>query len=429
MHLRSHMLISAPSMFDGDSHFALPAGCRALAPNSTWALFLDLLHLDDHEFSRQVVARLSRAQDCPSGALSPAQVKDLALDNMIITLGAKQTIEWLSTIARKLLRPLPLKALTVLTHAFLPQLTYEGETAIASQPFVSKASLDGMEVTATAIACGQEFLHEFWFQFPSSRAPVAFWIPGYDKTYTAAQWYEQYWSSIQLNLDEGTVLAFICQCSSDCPVIPSQSCAGENSNRPGPSSHRKLGGSTEATGPLSLSTADAIACDVGHFVFCGLVGSKDRPKKTQGCTPDWHRTQLKGLQVMLLPGVNLSIKHLLPAGWEVMPGIPSAMLTPSDTVLQVSAIVKVGKTLGGSQLLNIANLPAVHYPFVLGISRQLPCAPFTVEHQDAITDSLFLLLKLFVTQDCSMMAFSSFCKQMLQEAMQDSGHLISTVYQ
>ena len=105
---------------------------------------------------------------------------------------------------------------------------------------------------------------------------------------------------------------------------------------------------------------------------------------------------------MLLLGVNLSIRHLLPAGWEVMPGIPSAMLTPSDTVLQVSAIVKVGKTLGGSQLLNIANLPAVHYPFVLGIPRQLPCAPFTVEHQDAITDSLFLLLKLFVTQDCSM---------------------------
>ena len=102
-----------------------------------------------------------------------------------------------------------------------------------------------------------------------------------------------------MNLDEGTVLAFICQCSSDCPVISSQSCAGENANRPGPSSHRKHGGSTEATGPLSLSTADAIACDVGHFVFCGLVGSKDRPKKTQDCTPDGHRTQLKGLQVML----------------------------------------------------------------------------------------------------------------------------------
>ena len=50
---------------------------------------------------------------------------------------------------------------------------------------------------------------------------------------------------------------------------------------------------------------------------------------------------------MLLPGVNLSIRHLLPAGWEVMPGIPSAMLTPSETVLQVSATVKVGKTFGG----------------------------------------------------------------------------------
>ena len=99
---------------------------------------------------------------------------------------------------------------------------------------------------------------------------------------------------------------------------------------------------------------------------------------------------------MLLPGVNLSIRHLLPAGWKVMPGIPSAMLTPSDTVLLVGHS-ESGQNLEGSQLLNIANLPAVHYPFVLGITRQLPCAPFTVEHQDAITDSLFLLLKLFVT--------------------------------
>ena len=57
----------------------------------------------------------------------------------------------------------------------------------------------------------------------------------------------------------------------------------------------------------------------------------------------------------------------------------------------------------------------------------MPCAPFTVEHQDALTDSLFLLLKLLVTQDCSMMAFNPFCKQLLQEAKHDAGHLISTV--
>ena len=67
--------------------------------------------------------------------------------------------------------------------------------------------------------------------------------------------------------------------------------------------------------------------------------------------------------------------------------------------------------------MNIANLPAVHYPFVLGIPRQMPCAPSTVQHQDALTDS----------QDLSMMAFSSFCKLLLREAMQDAGHLISTV--
>ena len=124
---------------------------------------LDLLHIDDHEFSRQVVARLAKSEDPTSSILNSAQVKDLVLDNMVITLGAKKTVNWLSTIARKLLRPLPLKALTGLIHAFLPQLTYEGETAIASQPFVSRASLDGMKVTATAIACGHEFLHEFWF--------------------------------------------------------------------------------------------------------------------------------------------------------------------------------------------------------------------------------------------------------------------------
>ena len=128
--------------------------------------------------------------DPTSIALSSAQVKDLVLNNMVITLGARKTVNWLNTIARRLLRPLPLKALTVLIHAFLPQLTYEGETAIASQPFVSRASLDGMKVTATAIACGPEFLHEFWFQFPSPKNPIAFWIPWYDTTHSAEQWYE-----------------------------------------------------------------------------------------------------------------------------------------------------------------------------------------------------------------------------------------------
>ena len=144
---------------------------------------LDLLHVDDHEFSRQVVARLSKPEDLTSTALSATEAKDLVLNNMIITLGAKKTVHWLSTIARRLLRPLPLKALTVLIHAFLPQLTYEGETAIASQPFASRASLDEMTVTARAIACGHESLHEFWFQFPSPKSPIAFWIPSYDTTY------------------------------------------------------------------------------------------------------------------------------------------------------------------------------------------------------------------------------------------------------
>ena len=400
---------------------------RSIRSKLDLGIVLDLLHVDDHEFSRQVVARLSKPEDLTSIALSATQVKDLVLNNMIITLGAKKTVNWLSTIARRLLRPLPLKALTVLIHAFLPQLTYEGETAIASQPFVSRASLDGMEVTARAIACGHEFLHEFWFQFPSPKAPIAFWIPGYDATYSAEQWYESSWSSIQLNLDEGTVLAFICRCSSDLPIVPSLTFSEWNDSQVGCSSPGHQAGVTEATGPLSPNEEDPIACDVGYFVFCGLVGSKDRPKKVQNCTQDWYRTHLRGLQVMLLPGVNVSINHLLPSSWDILPGTPSAMLTPTDAVLNVAAIVKVGKTLGGSQLMNIANLPAVQYPFVLGIPRQMPCAPFTVEHQDALTDSLFLLLKLFITQDCSMMAFSPFCKQLLHEAMHDAGHLISTV--
>ena len=118
--------------------------------------------------------RLSKSEEQTSTVLSSAQVKDLVLNNMVITLGARQTVKWLSTIARRLLRPLPLKALTVLIHAFLPQLTYEGETAIASQPFVSRASLDGMKVTATAIACGHESLHEFGFSFRPQGPPLHF---------------------------------------------------------------------------------------------------------------------------------------------------------------------------------------------------------------------------------------------------------------
>ena len=48
----------------------LAAGCRALAPNST---FLDLLHLDDDEFSRQVVA-LSRSQDAHQARLAQRRI-------------------------------------------------------------------------------------------------------------------------------------------------------------------------------------------------------------------------------------------------------------------------------------------------------------------------------------------------------------------
>ena len=105
--------------------FRLASWMQSIGSKFDLGFVLDLLHLDDHEFSRQVVARLSKSQDSTTDALSSAQVKDLVLDNMVITLGAKQTVEWLSTISRRLLRPLPLKALTVLTHAFLPQLMKE----------------------------------------------------------------------------------------------------------------------------------------------------------------------------------------------------------------------------------------------------------------------------------------------------------------
>ena len=50
------LLIFALSTSVGNSDSAWLVGCRAFARNLTLAL-LDLLHLDDHEFSRQVVAR------------------------------------------------------------------------------------------------------------------------------------------------------------------------------------------------------------------------------------------------------------------------------------------------------------------------------------------------------------------------------------
>ena len=133
------------------------------------------------------------------------------------------------------------------------------------------------------------------------------------------------------------------------------------------------------------------------------------------------------MQVMLLPGLDMSIDHLLPQAMNPLPAIPWDMLIPNGVSLQVVGMVKVGKTLGGSQMLNIANLPAVHYPFVLGIPRQMQCAPFTIAHQDLILDSLHALLKLLATQDTSIGSFVPFSQQLSQEASQDAGHLVSTV--
>ena len=64
------------------------------------------------------------------------------------------------------------------------------------------------------------------------------------------------------------------------------------------------------------------------------------------------------------------------------------MLHMEDIQLDVRAIVKVGKTLGGSQLMNIAHLPAVRRPFVLGIPQQFACVLFAPEYKSELTTSL-----------------------------------------
>ena len=111
IHLLSHMPIFAYSTSAGNSHSAWQVGCKASRSKFDLGFVLDLLHIDDHEFRRQVAARLAKSEDPTSGILNSAQVKDLVLDNMVITLGAKKTVNWLSTIARRLLRPLPLKSI------------------------------------------------------------------------------------------------------------------------------------------------------------------------------------------------------------------------------------------------------------------------------------------------------------------------------
>ena len=61
LHLRSHTLISASSMFDGRLPLRLASWMQSIGSKLDLGFVLDLLHLDDHEFSRQVVARLSRS--------------------------------------------------------------------------------------------------------------------------------------------------------------------------------------------------------------------------------------------------------------------------------------------------------------------------------------------------------------------------------
>ena len=99
---------------------------------------------------------------------------------------------------------------------------------------------------------------------------------GYDKTYTAAQWYEQYWSYIQLNL-EGTVLAFN-NASAHQTALSSLAIMCRRKCQPAWANVPSQTWSTEAIGPLSLSTADTIACDVGHFVFWVQGPSQEKLK-------------------------------------------------------------------------------------------------------------------------------------------------------
>ena len=65
-HALADTLTSAPSMFDGDSHFGLPAGCKALAPNSTWALSWTYCILMIMNSAGKSLQRLSKITRLPS---------------------------------------------------------------------------------------------------------------------------------------------------------------------------------------------------------------------------------------------------------------------------------------------------------------------------------------------------------------------------
>ena len=79
---------------------------------------------------RRLPLRLARYAEHWFQTLSPVQVKDLVWNKYDIALGAKQLSGSAPLLANSCARCLS-KALTVLTHAFLPQLTYEGDLLVS----------------------------------------------------------------------------------------------------------------------------------------------------------------------------------------------------------------------------------------------------------------------------------------------------------
>ena len=121
---------------------------------------------------------------------------------MVITLGAKKTVNWLSTIARRLLRlrPLPLKALTVLIHVFCLSSRMKERLQLPLNLLSAEHPWMEWKSQPEPLHVDMSFFISFGFSFRLPRPPLHFGSRVITPLTLLSNGYESFWSSIQLNL-------------------------------------------------------------------------------------------------------------------------------------------------------------------------------------------------------------------------------------
>lgn len=325
--------------------------------------------------------------------------------------------QWLTAMARQLLAPLPLRELLVLLHAFIPQITYGSANRF---DLLGKKSITcaNSQITLTPTAIGQHGIREYSFQHHAPSQPLGVWVPPScpdPDVITLEDWHQYNSKAIETGLDWGDVLLVIVHCGKVAHTEEEEGFLFPG--QPFGASRDNVESQTNTLAP----SQDQL------WAFTGIFTDLERPDSGQD---PWKRCKVRKATLTCIPGTESLIESSgLAPFLEGVYCCPPLQVTSMDHALsfKLHSIYKLGPTVCGSQLLQVANLAPQHKPLVLGISRPLSTPPFVVHRSQELISSLRMLLEMLLTREvpAALERQQAFCHQIMLESDEDSGHLVT----